>query len=98
MTEPTTTEPTPPPTRRQRQAAQIAEAASQKIGWMLSKIALLAIVDAVALYGAFVLSTRREWLVLGLVIVVTVIVDWIYFSRKRIPCKYLTPGIIFLIV
>jgi len=98
MTELTTTEPTPPPTRRQRQAAQIAEAASQKIGWMLFKIALLAIVDAVALYGAFVLFAHREWLVLGLVIGVTVIVNWIYFSRKRIPGKYLAPGIIFLIV
>jgi arabinogalactan oligomer/maltooligosaccharide transport system permease protein len=98
MTDQTTTETTPPPTKRQRQAAQIADAASQKIGWMLFKIALLAIVDAVALYGAFVLFTHREWLVLGLVVVVTVVVNWIYFSRKHIPGKYLTPGIIFLII
>ncbi|UNK71606.1 ABC transporter permease subunit [Microbacterium sp. H1-D42] len=93
-----TEEPTAPLTKRQRQAAKIAEAASGSIGWMLLKIVLLAIVDAVALYAAFVLFTHREWLVLGIVVAVTVIVNYIYFSRKRIPAKYLTPGIIFLIV
>lgn len=65
---------------------------------MLLKIALLAIVDAVALYAAFVLFTHQEWLVLALVVAVTVLVNYIYFSRKRIAAKYLTPGIIFLIV
>jgi len=87
-----------PPTKRQRQAAQIAEAASGSIGWMLLKILLLAIVDAVALYAVFVLFTHQEWLVLAIVVAVTVLVNYIYFSRKRVPAKYLTPGIIFLVV
>nr|WP_286303185.1 ABC transporter permease subunit [Microbacterium suwonense] len=87
-----------PQTRRQRQAAQLADAASQKIRWMLLKIVLLAIVDAVALYGAFVLFTHREWVVLALVVVVTIIVNAIYFSKKHIPGKYLAPGILFLVV
>jgi len=94
----TTTEPQKPPTRRQRQAADIAEAASGRIGWMLLKILLLAVVDAVALYAAFVLFTHQEWLVLALVVVVAVLVNYIYFSRRRVAAKYLTPGIIFLIL
>ncbi|WP_448712340.1 ABC transporter permease subunit [Microbacterium profundi] len=94
----TTTEPQKPPTRRQRQAASFAEAASQPIGWMLLKILLLAVVDAVALYAAFVLFTHQEWVVLGLVVVVAILVNYIYFSRKRVAAKYLTPGIIFLIL
>lgn len=94
----TTTEPQTPPTKRQRQAASIAEAASGSIRWMLLKILLLAVVDAVALYAAFVLFTHQEWLVLGLVVAVTVLVNYIYFSRKRVAAKYLTPGIIFLII
>ncbi len=93
-----TAEPTAPPTKRQREAAKIAEAASGPLRWTLLKILLLAIVDAIALYAAFVLFTRREWLVLGIVVVVAVLVNWIYFSRKRVPAKYLTPGIIFLII
>ncbi|MEW1962223.1 ABC transporter permease subunit [Microbacterium sp. NPDC077644] len=91
-------EQTPPPTRRQRQAASIAEAASGRIGWMLLKIVLLAIVDAIALYAAFVLFTHHEWVVLALVVLVTVLVNYIYFSRKAVPAKYLTPGVIFLIL
>ena len=98
MTDPTATEQTPPPTRRQRQAAQIAEAASGRIGWMLLKIVLLAVVDAIALYAVFVLFTNREWVVLGLVVLVTAFVNYVYFSRKAIPAKYLTPGVIFLII
>lgn len=94
----TTTEPQTPPTKRQRQAASIAKAASGSIRWMLLKILLLAVVDAVALYAAFVLFTHQEWLVLGLVVAVTILVNYIYFSRKRVAAKYLTPGIIFLII
>ncbi|MDR2996768.1 MAG: ABC transporter permease subunit [Microbacterium sp.] len=97
----TTTEqeaPQAPPTKKQRQAARIAEAASGSMRWMLLKILLLAIVDAIALYAAFVLVSHREWLVLGVVVVVAVLVNWIYFSRKRIAAKYLTPGVIFLIL
>ncbi|MEW2007341.1 maltose ABC transporter permease MalF [Microbacterium sp. NPDC079208] len=93
-----TEERTAPPTPRQRQAAKIAEAASRPLGWMLLKILLLAIVDAIAVYAVFVLLVQREWLVLGLVVAVTVVVNYIYFSRKRIAAKYLTPGIIFLVL
>lgn len=93
-----TEERTAPPTPRQRQAAKIAVAASRPLGWMLLKILLLAIVDAIAVYAVFVLLVQREWLVLGLVVAVTVVVNYIYFSRKRIAAKYLTPGIIFLVL
>lgn len=90
--------PQAPRTKTQLQAAKIAEAASGHIGWMLLKIVLLAIVDAVAAYAAFVLFTASEWLVLGIVVAVTALVNWIYFSRRQIPAKYLTPGVIFLII
>ena len=93
-----TAEPTAPPTKRQRQAAKIADAASTPIGWALLKILLLAVVDAIALYAAYVLFTHQEWLILVVVVVVAVLVNWIYFSRKLIPAKYLTPGIIFLVI
>ncbi|WP_109211356.1 MULTISPECIES: ABC transporter permease subunit [Microbacterium] len=87
----------PPQTPRQRSAARIADAASGRTRWLLLKIALLAIVDAIALYAVFVLFLNSEWLVLALVAGVTILVNWIYFSRKHIPAKYLTPGIILLV-
>lgn len=93
-----TAEKTEPPSKKQRQAARLADAASGRNRWIIFKIAMLAVVDAVALYAAAVLALHGEWLVLGLVVAVTILVNWIYFSRKHIPAKYLTPGIILLVV
>ncbi|MCC2031280.1 ABC transporter permease subunit [Microbacterium allomyrinae] len=93
-----TGEKSPPQTRKQRSATRIADAAGGKTRWLLLKIAMLAIVDAVAVYAVFVLLLHNEWLVLSLVAAVTILVNWIYFSRTKIPAKYLTPGIILLIV
>ncbi|GLJ97131.1 arabinogalactan oligomer/maltooligosaccharide transport system permease protein [Microbacterium terrae] len=88
----------PPPTPRQRSAARMADAAAGPLRWLVLKIALLAIVDAVAVYAVFVLFLHSEWLVLAGVVAVTILVNWIYFSRRHIPAKYLTPGIILLVV
>ncbi|MEV5069296.1 ABC transporter permease subunit [Microbacterium sp. LMI12-1-1.1] len=100
MTDTLTTAPedTAPPSPRQRSAARMADAAGGRLRWLIFKIALLAIVDAVAVFAVFVLFLHNEWLVLALVAAVTILVNWIYFSRKQIPAKYLTPGILLLIV
>jgi arabinogalactan oligomer/maltooligosaccharide transport system permease protein len=93
-----TAEASPKQTPRQRSASRIADAAAGRMRWLVLKIALLAIVDAIALYAVFVLFLYNEWLILALVTAVTILVNWIYFSRKQIPGKYLTPGIILLVV
>lgn len=84
------------PTKRQRQAASIADAASGSMKIFIVKLVLMGLVDAIAIYAIFILAMQREWLVLGVIVAVTAIVNWIYFSRRRLPAKYLTPGIIFL--
>lgn len=84
------------PTKRQRQAAKIADAASGSMKAFVVKLVLMGLVDAIALYAVFILALQREWIVLGVIVAVTVFVNWIYFSRRRLPAKYLTPGIIFL--
>lgn len=84
------------PTKRQRQAASIADAASGSMKVFIVKLVLMGLVDAIAIYAIFILAMQREWLVLGVIVAVTAIVNWIYFSRRRLPAKYLTPGIIFL--
>ncbi|GLI26830.1 sugar ABC transporter permease [Agromyces rhizosphaerae] len=86
------------PTKRQRQAAGIADAASGGLGLMLVKIVSLGLVDAIALYALFVLVVNDEWLIAAIVAVVAIFVNWVYFSRKRLPAKYLTPGVIFLVI
>jgi arabinogalactan oligomer/maltooligosaccharide transport system permease protein len=91
-----TTEKAPPPTARQRRAARIAEAASVGLWPVVAKIAMVGLVDAIAVYALFVLVTHNQWLIAAVVALVTGLVNWIYFSRKRLPAKYLTPGLIFL--
>ena len=57
-----TDEKAPPQTPRQRSASRMADAASGRMRWLVLKIALLAVVDAVALYAVFVLFVHSEWL------------------------------------
>ncbi len=90
--------PQQPPTKKQRRAAGIADAASVGVKMLLLKIVLLGIVDAVALYALFVLATHDQWLIAAIVALVAVAVNWIYFSRRKLPAKYLTPGVIFLVL
>ncbi|BDZ54338.1 ABC transporter permease subunit [Agromyces marinus] len=87
-----------PPTKRQKRAARIADAASGGIRSILVKLLLLGIVDAIAVYAILVLALSQEWLVLAVVVGVTALVNWIYFSRRTLPAKYLTPGVIFLVL
>ena len=50
------------------------------------------------MFAVFVLVGADQWLVAAVVAVVAAVVNWIYFSRRKLPAKYLTPGVIFLVV
>jgi arabinogalactan oligomer/maltooligosaccharide transport system permease protein len=82
--------------RRQRQAQHIADRASSGIRGLLLKLLLLGIVDAIAVYAVLVLIGFQQWIVIAVVVVVAALVNGIYFSRRTLPAKYLTPGVIFL--
>ncbi|MET1019841.1 MAG: ABC transporter permease subunit [Microterricola sp.] len=84
--------------RRQKQAARIADHASAGVKTLLVKIASLGIVDAIAVWALFVLILKDEWMLAVVIAAVTAFVNWIYFSRRNLPAKYLTPGVIFLVV
>jgi arabinogalactan oligomer/maltooligosaccharide transport system permease protein len=86
------------PTSRQRRAASIADAASGGMKMLLVKLVALGLLDAVAVYALFVLLMGGEWLIAAVVAIVAAVVNWIYFSRRKLPAKYLTPGIIFLVL
>jgi arabinogalactan oligomer / maltooligosaccharide transport system permease protein len=86
------------PTKRQRQASNIADAASGGLKMLLVKLLALGIIDAIAVYAVFVLVASEQWLIAGIVALVAILVNWVYFSRRKLPAKYLTPGVIFLVV
>jgi arabinogalactan oligomer / maltooligosaccharide transport system permease protein len=65
---------------------------------MIVKIAALAIVDAISLYALFIVFAQRDWVVFAVILLVTVVVNVVYFSKRMLPAKYLVPGVIFLVV
>jgi arabinogalactan oligomer/maltooligosaccharide transport system permease protein len=92
------TEQAPPLTSRQKRAARIADAASVGLWPIVAKIAMVGLVDAIAVYALVVLVPQGQWLMAGAVAVIAAIVNWVYPSRKKLPAKYLTPGLIFLAI
>jgi arabinogalactan oligomer/maltooligosaccharide transport system permease protein len=69
-----------------------------RVRTLLAKIAVLGFIDAVSIYAAFVLVLQDNWVVAGVVLAATLLINWVYFSKKALPAKYLTPGLIFLAV
>ena len=61
------------------------------------KIVALGILDAIAFFVAMLLVAKHQWVYLGGVIIVTLILNFIYLRRGGLPAKYLAPGVIFLI-
>ncbi|BDR52285.1 sugar ABC transporter permease [Bombiscardovia nodaiensis] len=84
--------------RKRRQAERIAERASVRLGPTLVKIVLLGLLDAFSVYSAFMLAARRSWYFMAAVIVVALVINWIYWQQGHLAAKYLTPGLIFLLI
>ena len=64
---------------------------------IVSKIALLAVITAVAVFLAIPLYSSQEWLLLAIVVGATLALYVVYLQPWHIPLKYLVPGTIFLI-
>ncbi|WP_380166513.1 ABC transporter permease subunit [Jannaschia sp. R86511] len=65
---------------------------------LLVKTVLMAVVNALGVFAVFVAFGARSW---GFVVVLAVALaaaDYIYFSRRAVPAKYLFPGLLFLLV
>ena len=84
--------------KRQKRAGRIADHASGGVTALLIKISMLAVVDAVAVYGLFILFLRQDWVVFAVILVITAAINLIYFKRGWLPLKYLAPGLVFLLI
>ena len=67
------------------------------VGFMV-KLALMALVNAMGLMVAFSAWRIEAWGIFTGSVVLLVVIDWIYFSRRMVPLKYLAPGVAFLLV
>ncbi len=61
-------------------------------------IALLVVLNGLALWGILRAVDQRSWVGVGVIAVCTALVDVVYATRRFIPGKYLLPGSIFLVL
>ncbi|WP_124039833.1 ABC transporter permease subunit [Neoactinobaculum massilliense] len=58
----------------------------------------MALVDALGLYILSQTFNAHSWVIFGITLVVLIVVNIIYFTHWSIPAKYLTPGLVFLLI
>ncbi|QIK83793.1 ABC transporter permease subunit [Sanguibacter sp. HDW7] len=67
-------------------------------GGFFVKLFLMMLVNAFLVFGIMNAVSAASWGVLVGTVAILVVVNWVYFSRRTIPGKYLVPGLIFLLV
>jgi arabinogalactan oligomer/maltooligosaccharide transport system permease protein len=64
---------------------------------MIIKLVVLGLALGIAIWGAIPLIDAQNWIALGVLIVATLAMFYIYLSPRAIPAKYLFVGTIFLL-
>lgn len=69
------------------------------VGWgFLVKLALMMLVNAFGLATIFSALNAEAWGILVASVVLLVVADVIYFTKRTVPLKYIFPGLVFLLV
>ncbi len=88
---------TPPPDERRRRAARRDESPAGRYGpGFLVKLALMAVIDAFGVYVVWSAWVAESWVILGAMVAMLAVANWVYFSRRTVPMKYVLPGLVFL--
>lgn len=87
----------PPPTRPSRPTGNWWSRQDLTRGFWV-KTALVALVDALGVYGILAAGALAQWGIVAFLVVALVAVNVVYFSKKMLPAKYLVPGLVFLLV
>lgn len=68
-------------------------------GWgFVAKLVIMAGINAAGLAIVLAAYAEGSWGILGATLALTLVADWVYFSRRTLPAKYILPGLIFLLV
>ncbi|MDF2805413.1 MAG: maltose transporter permease [Cellulosimicrobium sp.] len=88
-----------PPPRRTRglRAADASHARDYSPGFFV-KLALMAVVDALGVYVVWSAWTEGSYGILAASLAMLVAANWVYFSKRALPLKYILPGLLFLLV
>lgn len=95
---PTTTPPGDgPPARRPARRVREPHSGGSTRG-LLVKIALMALVNAFGAYVVLAAWAEGSFGILWSMVALVVAADYVYFSRRALPMKYILPGLVFLLV
>ncbi|GAA4286216.1 ABC transporter permease subunit [Georgenia daeguensis] len=64
----------------------------------LAKVVLMALVNAFGVYVILAAWAAESYGVMGVMIALVLAADYVYFSRRTLPMKYLLPGLAFLLL
>lgn len=64
----------------------------------LVKLVLMMLVDALGVYGVVTAAMVGSWLIVGVLVLLLALANFVYFSSRMVPAKYLMPGLVFLLV
>ncbi|WP_402469366.1 ABC transporter permease subunit [Isoptericola aurantiacus] len=87
---------TPPDAPRRRRVRPDESHARRYGAGFLVKLAIMAVADAFGVYVLWSAWVAESWVVLGAMLAMLAVVNWVYFSRRTVPMKYVVPGLIFL--
>lgn len=87
-----------PPHSRKRSGAGIQDASPARnfTAGFFAKLAIMAVINAFGLYGLYASWAVGAWGVFTGLAIAVIVANWVYFSRRAIPGKYLYPGLLFL--
>ncbi len=83
---------------QKKRAPQLSHARDITRPGFYVKLVLMALVNAFGIFGIMASWANKEWVVLAFLALTLVIADYVYFSKRAIPAKYLMPGLVFLAV
>nr|WP_328804177.1 ABC transporter permease subunit [Occultella kanbiaonis] len=66
--------------------------------YFLVKLAVLALINAFGLFVIYSAWQVSHWGILGSMVAILIVANWVYFSKRMIAAKYLFPGLVFLLV
>lgn len=84
--------------RRTGVARRLADMAGGSLLAVIVKIVLLGLVDALGIYALVMLIGQSSWVLVAILVIGLAAVNWVYFSKRALPLKYLTPGLVFLLI
>ena len=85
--------------KKSRFALPAKDPDANKWGWgFVVKVILMALVNAFGVYVIIISYVKDSWGIFFAMLALVIIADWVYFSGRTLPLKYILPGLAFLLV